>query len=417
MASRRTFLSGATAAAAASLSRAQTSRLRVGLIGPGGRGKALMRQVVESGLADLAAVADVFLLRHQEAREIAPAVRTYLDHREMLAREDLDAVIIATPLHRHAEPFIDAVEAGAHVYIEKTLAYDLKHAKAMRAARNRFPNQVVQVGIQSLSSGAAQDVPLMLADGKVGQVTEIRAGWYRNSTEENPPWVWPIPPQAQPANVDWPAFLGDRPPVGFDSRRLINWRLFLDYSGGAVTELMVHQLGFWTKMLDLGVPDRVVSSGDNYKWKDGREVPDVWSVSMHFDAASLAFHWTSTFANRFLGIREHAFGTNGTIEKGAMNGVTARYIPESATNPNGVETAGQSPGSSHMDDFFLAIRNGREPACPFEVGFSTAVACRMAVDSWREQRTLLWDAKTETITPSPPCDPRTPFRSRGRVSG
>ncbi len=408
MNTRRTFLGGIAAASSAVAARAQSSPLRVGVIGVGWRGSTLMREIESLDGADVVAIADIFVLRHQQAREIRPAVRTYLDHREMLAAEDLDAVIVTTPPRLHAQHFVDALEAGAHVYVEKTMGFNLEHLKRMRRARESFPGQVVQVGIQSLSSGAATDVPLMLADDKVGHITEIHANWYRNHAPDDPPWVRDIPPEASLASVRWDAFLADAPPVRFDAFRLINWRLFWDYSGGAVFELFVHQLGFWFKMLGLAAPDRVTSAGDIHLWKDRRQVPDVWSVAMHFEERNLAIHWTSSFGNRFLGVREYALGTRGTIEK---IGVHARYVPEGVTNPQGQEIAGAAPDGSHMQDFFNAIRTGREPSCPFEIGFQTAIACRMAVDSFRQGRSLRWDRDAERILPDEPAGDVAPRRS------
>jgi predicted dehydrogenase len=416
--SRRTFLTSIAAASATATAgaRAQSQNLRIGAIGVGWRGSTLMREIEALDGADVVAIADIFVLRHQEARQIRPSIRAYLDHREMLAAEDLDVVVIATPQHLHAQHFVDALEAGAHVYVEKTMGFNLEHLQRMRRARERFPGQIVQVGIQGLSSGAAVDVPLMLADDKVGQITEIHANWYRNHTADSPPWVNPIPPQAPLASPRWDAFLGEAPPVPFDAFRLLNWRLFWDYSGGAVFELFVHQLGFWFKMLNLSAPDRVTSAGDIHLWKDRREVPDVWSVAMQFEERDLALHWTSSFGNRFLGVREYALGTRGTIEK---IGDSVRYLPEAVTNPAGQEMAGSTPDSSHMQDFFDAIRAGREPSCPFETGFQTAVACRMAVDSLRQGRSLRWDRETERILPAESdgseAPRRLPIRARSQV--
>jgi predicted dehydrogenase len=397
--SRRSFLShlaAGSAAVAAGRWRAlaQNRPLRVGLIGPGDRGKALMREVRGAQGAQLVAVADIYLRRLREAREIQSDIRTYFDYRDMLAQETLDAVVVATPPHRHAEPFVAALEAGAHVYVEKTMAFSVEHAKQMRAARQLFPRQVVQVGIQSTSSGAARDVPMMLADDKLGHISELRANHYRNHTDQAPPWVREIPADATPENIRWQEFLGDAPRIEFDAFRFINWRLFWDYSGGNVFENFVHQLGFWFQALDLGIPDQVTTTGGIYFLHDGREVPDVWSLAMQFEEANLMLNWTSSFSNRFFGVREYALGSKGTIEK---VDVSTRYIPEEVTNPLGQEIVGQSPGESHMQNFIDAIRLGREPNCPFEIGFRTAIACRMAVNSLLEGRTVRWDAANEQI--------------------
>jgi len=353
-----------------------------------------MREVLNAQGAQLVAVADVYLRRLREAREMKSDIRTYVDYGEMLAQEDLDAVVIATPPHLHAPPFVAAIEAGAHVYVEKTMAFSVEHAKRMREARERFPRQVVQVGIQSTSSGAARDVPMMLADDKVGHITELRANHYRNHIDAAPPWVREIPADATPQNIRWQDFLGDAPAVEFDAFRFINWRLFWDYSGGNVLENFVHQLGFWFQALDLPVPDQVTTTGGTYFWDDGREIPDVWSLAMQFEGRRMMLNWTSSFANRFFGVREYALGTKGTIEKIDTD---TRYIPEPITNPLGQEIAGQSPNQNHMQNFIDAIRLGREASCPFEIGFRSAIACRMAVNSLREGRTVRWDAENEEI--------------------
>jgi predicted dehydrogenase len=399
MKSRRSFLthlaaSSAAMAASSVRGRAQAAAVRVGIIGPGDRGKALVREVLAAQGAQLVAAADVYLRRLREVREIESGIRTYFDYRDMLAREDLDAVVISTPPHLHAPHFVAAIEAGAHVYVEKTIAFSLEHAKSMRQTRERFPRQVVQVGIQSTSSGAARDVPMMLADDKVGHITELRANHYRNHTAADAPWVREIPADATLPNIRWQDFLGDAPAREFDAYRFINWRLFWDYSGGNVFENFVHQLGFWFQALDLGIPDQVTTTGGVYFWDDGREVPDVWSLAMQFAGRGMMLNWTSSFANRFFGVREYALGTKGTIEKSETG---TRYVPEQVTNPTGQAMTGQSPDEGHMQNFIDAIRFGTEPNCPFEIGFRAAIACRMAVDSLREGRTVRWNAESETI--------------------
>jgi predicted dehydrogenase len=115
---------------------------------------------------------------------------------------------------------------------------------------------------------------------------------------------------------------------------------------------------------------------------------------MQFAGRGMMLNWTSSFANRFFGVREYALGTKGTIEKSETG---TQYVPEPVTNPTGQGMTGQSPDENHMQNFINAIRFGNEPNCPFEIGFRAAIACRMAVDSLREGRTVRWNAESEAI--------------------
>ena len=236
-------------------------RLRVAIIGPGRRGKGLMRAVLRVANVDFVAVADVYKRRHEEARELVPAAKAYFDYREMLEDSSIDAVLIATPQHLHAEHFVAALDAGKHVYQEKTMAFNVEHAKRMRLAYQRSRRQVVQIGIQGSSWGAVKDCQKILARELLGKITELHANHYRNTPHGEPQWSRQVPDDATLDNVRWSAFLGEAPQREFDAHRFINWRFFWDYAGGNVYENMVHQLGFWYKVLNLEIPNRVTMHG------------------------------------------------------------------------------------------------------------------------------------------------------------
>lgn len=396
MTTRRHFLQAGAALATAAPALAANDRIRVGIIGPGARGMELVQYAMGVPGVEMAAAADVYTGRLEEIRRAVPGIKTALDYRELLADRSIDAVLIATPQHLHKEHFVASLEAGKHVYQEKTMAFTVDHAKAMRAAHEKTKDKVVQIGHQSCSFGMAREIPGFLADGKLGTITAIDAHMYRNSARDKPQWARPVTPTMTQENILWKSFLGDAPPHEFDANRYINWRFFWDYSGGNVYENMCHQISFWIKMLDLQVPQAVTMRGGVYLWKDGREVPDTMTVLMEQPEGMLVT-WSSGFGNSHFGMTEHVLGTDGTILKDQR---AARYLPEKINRPDGTELATTQPSTAnaHMADFFECIRTGKQPNCPFEVGFRTSIACRMAVESYRQGRTVKWDPQREEIT-------------------
>jgi len=147
--------------------------------------------------------------------------------------------------------------------------------------------------------------------------------------------------------------------------------------------------------MNLKIPETVVTTGGVYVWKDGREVPDTMSVSMKH-GKNLLFTWDSGFGNRRFGDTEDVLGTDGTISRDD-NGI--RYLPEKVNRPDGKEMAGATPTDTraHMQNFMDCIRSGKEPNCPVELGFRVSISCRMAVESYRQDRIVRWDADKEEI--------------------
>src|SRR5580692_6654101 len=368
-------------------------RIRIGVIGVGDRGTQLAREAIACPATEISAFADIYTRRREDALKLAPAARTYADYRQLLQDPSLDAVLIATPQHLHAEPFIDAMDAGKHVYIEKTMAFTVEQAKLMRAAWQKAGNKVVQIGHQTCSLGHVADASNYLSSGAVGQVTAIRAHMYRNSPHGKPQWTRPLYPDMTPETIVWNAFLGSAPPRPFDADRYLNWRLFYDYSGGNVHESMSQQLSFWYKVMDLDIPLAVTMTGGIYRWNDGREVPDTMNVAMVHN--NLLFSWDSGFGNNHLGVTEDVLGTDGTISKGQQ----IRYFPQKVTRPEGVEMFGQTPTPprAHMQNFLDCIRCGKQTNCPFEVGYRVSVACSMAIESYYAGRTVQWDPVKEEL--------------------
>ncbi|MGA8027830.1 MAG: Gfo/Idh/MocA family oxidoreductase [Bryobacteraceae bacterium] len=399
MSSRRTFLgqvaTGIGGLAIPGAVLGSNDRLRFGIIGYGARGQEIVRDALSCPNTEFAGVCDIYTDQRERAKSLAPSVKTFIDHRLMLEQKDLDLVLIATPQHLHCEHFVDSIQAGKHVYLEKTMAFSVEHARRMRAIYQPLKDkQVVQIGHQACSSGHVADAESFLSGGKLGQITGIDAAMYRNTPHGKPQWSRPIKPDMTPENIVWSKFLGDAPKVPFDANRYRNWRFFWDYSGGNVYENMCHQVAFWYKVLQLQIPQTVTMRGGLFVWKDGREVPDTMSVSM-VQPEDLLFTWVSSFGNASLGVTEQVLGTDGTISRGMQ----IRYVPEKVNRPDAEALTGQTPSvrSAHMQNFIDAIRFGNQVNCPFDLGYRVSIACRMAVESYRQGRTVRWDDSKEEI--------------------
>ncbi|MEJ7608811.1 MAG: Gfo/Idh/MocA family oxidoreductase [Bryobacteraceae bacterium] len=369
-------------------------RIRLGIIGAGDRGMQIVREAISCPNTDFVAFSDIYTRRLEDARKVVPDAKTYLDHRYLLEDKSIDGVLIATPQHLHAEHFIACLEAGKHVYQEKTMAFTVEHAKRMRDAYKKAGDRVVQIGHQGCSSGQVADAATFLAGDKMGKITAVHMHMYRNTPHGKPQWSRPIYPDMTPENILWNKFLGESPKKEFDANRYANWRFFWEYSGGNVYENMCHQLSFWYKLLNLQVPKAVTMTGGLYLWKDGREVPDTMNVSIE-QPEEMLLSWDSGFGSNALGVTEDVLGTDGTISKGQQ----IRYSPQKVNRPDGTELVGQlkTLPAAHMQNFMDSIRGKAKPNCPFDLGFRVSIACRMAVDSYRQQRTMRWDAAKEEI--------------------
>lgn len=400
MDSRRKFIGAMATGLASTLASSAgvlgaNDRVRVGLIGAGQRGSELLHQARACPNVEIAAIADVYAKRLDDALSRTPGAAAHRDHRRLLDDPNIDAVIIATPQHLHCEHFVDALAAGKHVYQEKALAFTLDHAKRMRDAYLKSPKAIVQIGHQACSSGQMRDAVNFLATGHLGKVTAIRMHWYRNTPRGKAQWARPVYPDMTPENIAWSSFLGDAPPRDFDPHRFINWRFFEEYSGGNVYENMSQQLAFWYRALKLQIPQAATMTGGLYLWQDGRDVPDTMNVSFQ-QPEQMLIGWDSGLGNSQLGVTEDVLGSDGAISR---TPATIRYVPQKVNRPEGAEVAGKVANfpTAHMQNFIDCLRSGHEPSCPFELGYRVSIACRMALESFHQGRTVRWDPRAEAI--------------------
>ena len=377
-------------------------RVRFGLIGAGGRGLDIFKHALRAPNSQAIAVADVYTRRLEEAKQLAPTVQTFTDFRRLLDDKSIDAVLIATPQHQHALNFVPAIQAGKDVYQEKTMALNPDHARRMRRAVEGS-NRVVQVGVQSVSGKTFARARELTAPDSMGTITAIHTHHYRNRPYGG--WKRSIPPDCNLDHVAWKEFEGEAPPHEFDPQRFINWRFFWDYSGGNVFENMVHQVAFWYKSLGLKIPRRVTMAGYNYL-SPGMEVPDTMDVSMD-QPENLLFTWNSSFGNNYFGEDgyDFALGNKGTVIR-VVDKVTFQPQDHAAPKAGTPAPVGGEPDivgsddddtAAHMNNFFDCVRNRKEPNCPFELGYNSAIACQMAIASLRQGRTVQWDPEKNDI--------------------
>ena len=267
-------------------------KIHVGIIGTGSRGHHLAQLIKEHGHEigmEVTALCDVYQPNLENTHSMIPEAKTYNDHRRMLdeARE-LHGVIICTPLHVHAQPTIDAMEMGLHVFCEKAMARTLDDTYAMAEAHYRT-GKALQIGHQRLFDPKFLRGMNKVYQGDLGKVTQIRAYWHRNND-----WRRPVP--------------HDQPEL----ERFINWRLYRDYSCGLLTELASHhiQVANWVKK---DIPVDVRGTGSISFWKDGREVEDNVALIFTYKDGT-QFIYDSMIQNRRHGLEVQVLGHKGALE-------------------------------------------------------------------------------------------------------
>lgn len=256
--------------------------LALGFIGSGIRGSQLIDEFKEVPGTRGIIVADLYDGCLERAKEqLGPSTLTTKEYRRVLDNKDVEAVVIATPDHWHEKIVHDALSAGKHVYIEKPMTWSYAEGERIVAASKQRPKQVLQVGSQGKSSTLAAKAKEIVASGQLGQITMVRMADHRNSAEGA--WVYPIPPDANEKTVDWKTFLGTRPQRPFDPKVFYRWRCWWEFSGGVATDLFVHQFTTLHEIMGVKHPSAAISGGGLYRWKDGRNVPDVLNSIVEYD--------------------------------------------------------------------------------------------------------------------------------------
>ncbi|MGA2848859.1 MAG: Gfo/Idh/MocA family oxidoreductase [Terracidiphilus sp.] len=287
---RREFLKAASAATTGTLlgtnlhaltpEQTQTSRpiaandqIQIALIGAGGQGMGDTKTAIQVPGVKLVAVADCYNGRLAHSKELwGDDIFTTRDYAEILARKDIDAVIIGTPDHWHKQASVDALKAGKDVYCEKPMIHLYSDGPEMIDAA-RSTGRILQVGSQRVSSVLYLKAKELLASGAIGQLNMVTARWDRNSAMGA--WNYTVPPDASPETCDWPRFLGTAPKIPFNAEQFFQWRKWKAYGSGVAGDLFVHLFSGTHFITGSHGPTRGMATGALRFWKDGRDVPDV----------------------------------------------------------------------------------------------------------------------------------------------
>ena len=408
--------------------------VRIGVIGYGIQGHFDLRSALRVPGVELAAICDLYTGRTEKAREEhGKNVFVTRDYRELLRRDDIDAVIIASHDCWHAKHTLDALAAGKHVYIEKPMVYRIDEGyKVMQTAKKS--DRVLQVGSQRVSNLAYAKAKELLAAGEIGALNMVNAVYDRQSSIGA--WQYSIPPDASAATTDWDEFIRVTERMPFDAKKFFWWRAFKEIGTGVAGDLFIHLLSGVHFITDSLGPETIYSTGQFSYWNDGRNLPDVMSGVMQYPDSDQHPAFQLTLRTNFIagtGGEEvtQLIGSEGTIDIG-WGGLTVKrsLMPEAPgfggydsvfTLPEAVQqrmqqdydarwttaqrTAptkedivfrlpeGYSDHVDHFTHFFDAIRGGTPVVEDAEFGFRAVAPALACNESYFKQQVVKWNPR------------------------
>jgi predicted dehydrogenase len=396
---RRAFLRGAgagtAALTAASYSRVlgANDRIAMGVIGPGDRGRYVMSLFQNDTSIDVVALADVYAVQIDLAKQKAPNARPFNDHRKLLEMKELDIVLIATPDHWHARTAIDALNAGKDVYVEKPLTLTIGEGpEIVKAAR--INERICQVGMQQRSGAHYLEAKREYFDtGRLGKITLARTWWHGNSYHLRRA---PESLQTRPSNLDWARFLGPLRWRDYDPQQYWNWRAYLDFGGGQITDLFTHWIDVVHMLMGRDVPTAAVAAGGVYCYKDGRTAPDTINVLLEYSG-----EFTATFeATLVPGITGAAVEIAGTEGRLWIDRSRYEFHPAGKNaQPVIVKASETDMTQDHVNNFLECVRTRKLPNGDVLIGHRSAQASHLGNIAYLQKRRLDFDPIREEILP------------------
>lgn len=428
---RRDFIKtvgAATAATALSYSRilGANERVQLGLIGCGSRGVGVMNNFLKVGNVDVTTLCDVYGAQFARAKQNASSAKTFTDHRQLLESKDLDAVLIAVPDHWHIATTIDALNAGKDVYVEKPLTLKIEEGPAIVKAA-RLNKRVCQVGMQQRSGRHYLQAKQEYFDtGKLGKVTLVRTWWHGNTFHLRRA---PEHLQTQPADLDWARFLGPLTWRDYDPQQFYNWRAYLDFGGGQITDLFTHWIDVVHMFMGNDIPIAASASGGVYNYKDGRTAPDTINVLLDYPSQFTAT-FEATLAPGVSGAGIEFCGTEGrlwitrgryeyynvppppppasTTPTTAASTATPAAAAAPATQrpapgpppPTAVVQASGNMDQDHIRNFLECVVSRKQPNGDVLIGHRSAQASHLGNIAYLEKRRIAFDPVREQIMPT-----------------
>jgi predicted dehydrogenase len=361
--------------------------LKIAVIGCGDRGTGIMHILNElPDMYQITAVCDVLDFRLAAAQKLSKngELKTYADYRKLLDDKDIEAVIVAVPLNMHYPIAVDVIKSGRHLYLEKTMTYNIEQALDLVKLMHGRNKQILQVGHQYRYSPLYYRVKEMVNKGFLGKVTQVDCRWDRNG--------------------DW-----RRPVTHPGLERAINWRMYKEYSGGLMAELLSHQIDFINWVFDTH-PQEFFATGGIDVFKDGRETYDNVQVMMRYPDLGLIGNFGAMCGNAHDGYLFKIKGTLGTVslltdqgmffpekkllkEKGTIDGVTgATRIMWNKEGGTPILPEPTKDGTWYaLKDFYTKVQAKELPDSNVLTGARTAISVHLANQSLYEKKISTWD--------------------------
>ncbi len=368
-----------------------------------------------------------------EQQQVVSKAKRYRNYKDLLADPEIDAVIIATPDHWHAQMAIDAAKAGKHIYIEKGLTRTVEETFALRKAIKES-GVIMQLGHQGRQTASFNKAKELVDKNVLGKISLIEVCTNRN--DPNGAWVYPIHPKASEHNIDWQQFIEPTNKHPFSLERFFRWRCWWDYGTGLGGDLLTHEFDAVNQVMKLGIPHSAVASGGVYFYKDGREVPDVFQAVFEYPERDLTFMYSASLANDYyrgkvLMGHDATMKMENTLEiypdnrstqyrkqleaglispdkpmityepgKNTLDGITSateQYFASRGLLYTHVKGKRVNTAHLHIKEWLECIRTNKQPSCDIDQAFEEAITAHMATIAYRENRKVFWDADKEHV--------------------
>jgi len=389
-------------------------RINTGHIGVGGMGYGHLRDFVRQGEAQkdiqVVAICDIYKRRKERARDTAKLSDkdVHHDYHDLLARNDVDVVVVATPDHTHGQIALDVVASGRDIYLQKPMTHTIEEARAVTEAVKKN-GRILQIGSQTVSDPRVEVARQLIQGGEIGELLWATSSSSRNSIVGE--WNYYVDAEATAETIDWNRWLGTAPKRPFSAERYFRWRKYWDYSGGIATDLYFHRMGPMLCPIGPQFPVSVMATGGIYVFKD-REVPDTYATTIEYPTFYVDL--SGSMANG-AGVKYFTtayYGHKGTV---VFENRRVLLVPE-RLEPRSSETAARPPDNSkafdvpmvanlhrkHTDNFFASVRSRKPPINNEDFGFRSLVAVRLGVESFRQGKVMFFDPKTQQVVDKPP---------------
>jgi predicted dehydrogenase len=396
---RRTFFMTASALALGTRAigarvQGANDRIRIGIIGTGGRARGLMNHLKRLPGNEMVAICDVYEPRLLQAAEIAaPSAKRVSDYRSILDDPQIDAVVVGTPDHWHKTVALDAVAAGKDVYVEKPVSHTIEEGaemvKAIEASK-----QIVQTGTQQRSWDHWVLGKQIIDSGRLGQITFVQTYWYQHATAGN---YAPVSMD----KLDWKRWLGPAADQPFRPERFYQWRHFWDYGGGCITDLMTHWIDVVHWYMNVEAPISAAATGRNYNIKLW-DAPDTVSATLEFPRNFMAVY-LGTYVSKVDDGGLEFRGDRGTLKidraRLAFYRDDAAYAP--GTNSPEPEIYVRSSGDgtlTHLQNWLDCIRSRKQPNAHIRVAHQAARTSHLTNAALRAGHPVRWDSTANRAT-------------------